>query len=87
MTLHCGPAQENPKSCAQKRPCSSADVSVLVKAKDSSISAGDQGTWEPMAQSSCQLPAPGVSLKEAANVVVKCLTPFYKEGRFASKVG
>nr|XP_017521619.2 ATP-dependent DNA helicase Q5 isoform X2 [Manis javanica] len=79
------PPQENPESCAQKRPCSSADVSILVKAKDSSISAGDQGTWEPMAQSSCQLPAPGVSLKEAANVVVKCLTPFYKEGRFASK--
>ncbi|XP_036755958.2 ATP-dependent DNA helicase Q5 isoform X1 [Manis pentadactyla] len=79
------PPQENPESCAQKRPCSSADVSVLVKAKDSSISTGDQGTWKPMAQSSCQLPAPGISLKEAANVVVKCLTPFYKEGKFASK--
>lgn len=40
-----------------------------------------------MAPGSCQLSAPGVSLKEAANVVVKCLTPFYKEGKFASKVG
>lgn len=38
-----------------------------------------------MAPGSCQLSAPGVSLKEAANVVVKCLTPFYKEGKFASK--
>ncbi|KAK2497554.1 LOW QUALITY PROTEIN: hypothetical protein MC885_014519, partial [Smutsia gigantea] len=78
------PQQENPDSCAQKRPCSSADVSILVEAKDS-ISAGGQGTLKPMAQSSCQLPAPGISLKEAANVVVKCLTPFYKEGKFASK--
>ncbi|KAB0400735.1 hypothetical protein E2I00_008363 [Balaenoptera physalus] len=34
---------------------------------------------------SCQLLAPGIPLKEAANVVVKCLTPFYKEGKFASK--
>uniref|UniRef100_A0A6I8P0L0 ATP-dependent DNA helicase n=1 Tax=Ornithorhynchus anatinus TaxID=9258 RepID=A0A6I8P0L0_ORNAN len=30
-------------------------------------------------------PTPCVSLKEAANVVVKSLTPFYKEGKFASK--
>ncbi|XP_072501802.1 ATP-dependent DNA helicase Q5 isoform X3 [Notamacropus eugenii] len=28
---------------------------------------------------------PGVSLKEAADIVVKYLTPFYKDGRFASK--
>lgn len=29
----------------------------------------------------------GMSLKETADIVVKCLTPFYKGGKFASKVG
>jgi len=29
----------------------------------------------------------GASLKETADIVVKCLTPFYKGGKFASKVG
>lgn len=29
----------------------------------------------------------GVSLKETADIVVKYLTPFYKGGKFASKVG
>ena len=84
MTLHCGPAQENPESQAQKRPRPSAKVSVLAETKGS-ISASDQGSLNP--QGSCQLLATGISLKEAANVVVKCLTPFYKEGKFASKVG
>lgn len=28
-----------------------------------------------------------LSLKETANIVVKYLTPFYKSGKFASKVG
>lgn len=40
-----------------------------------------------MAQDPCQLSAPGISLKEAADVVVRYLTPFYKDGKFASKVG
>lgn len=31
--------------------------------------------------------AKGVSLKETADIVVKYLTPFYKGGKFASKVG
>ncbi|XP_037666137.1 LOW QUALITY PROTEIN: ATP-dependent DNA helicase Q5 [Choloepus didactylus] len=38
-----------------------------------------------LAEAQGQLSAPGLSLKEAANVVVKCLTPLYKEGKFASK--
>lgn len=29
----------------------------------------------------------GMSLKETADIVVKYLTPFYKGGKFASKVG
>ncbi|MBV95937.1 ATP-dependent DNA helicase Q5, partial [Eschrichtius robustus] len=76
------PQQENPESQAQKRPRPSAKVSVLAETKGS-ISASDQGSLNP--QGSCQLLATGISLKEAANVVVKCLTPFYKEGKFASK--
>lgn len=27
-----------------------------------------------------------VTLKEAADIVVKCLDPFYKKGKFATKV-
>ncbi|XP_054448966.1 ATP-dependent DNA helicase Q5 isoform X2 [Pteronotus mesoamericanus] len=76
--------QQTPESQARKRPCPPANGPVLAEDKDST-SAGDQGPAKPTAQGSCQLPAPGISLKEAANIVVKCLTPFYKEGKFASK--
>lgn len=86
LTLHSGPAQENPDSRAQKRPCPSASAPVLAEVKDN-ISASDQGTMNPTAPGSRQLSAPSISLKVAANIVVKCLTPFYKEGKFASKVG
>ena len=79
-----GPAQENPGSQAQKRPRPSAKASILAEVKGS-ISASDQGPSGP--QGSCQHSAPSISLKEAADVVVRCLTPFYKEGKFASKVG
>ncbi|KAM7069357.1 ATP-dependent DNA helicase Q5 isoform 2-T2 [Molossus nigricans] len=78
------PQQENLESQAQKRPRPAAGASILAEAKDN-ILASTQGTVNLPAQGSRQLPAPGVSLKEAANIVVKCLTPFYKEGRFASK--
>lgn len=86
VTLHYGPAQENPESQAQKRPRPSASASVLAEAPHN-ISASDQGAVNAMAQASHQLPPPGISLKVAANIVVQCLTPFYKEGKFASKVG
>ncbi|XP_040100472.1 ATP-dependent DNA helicase Q5 isoform X1 [Oryx dammah] len=76
------PQQENPGSQAQKRPRPSAKASILAEAKGS-VSASDQSPSSP--QGSCQLSEPSISLKEAANVVVKCLTPFYKEGKFASK--
>ncbi|XP_035576377.2 ATP-dependent DNA helicase Q5 isoform X4 [Canis lupus dingo] len=78
------PQQENLEKQTQKRPRPSANASVLAEAKDG-IPAWNQDTLNPTAQGSCLLPAPGISLKEAANVVVKCLTPFYKEGKFASK--
>ncbi|XP_003786174.1 ATP-dependent DNA helicase Q5 isoform X1 [Otolemur garnettii] len=76
--------QENPESQAQKRPRPSAKPCILAEVKGSML-ASDEGTSNPMAQDPCQLSVPGISLKEAANVVVKCLTPFYKEGKFASK--
>uniref|UniRef100_G1QKE2 ATP-dependent DNA helicase n=1 Tax=Nomascus leucogenys TaxID=61853 RepID=G1QKE2_NOMLE len=76
--------QENPENQPQKRPRTSAEPSVIAEVKGS-VSASDQGTLNPTAQDPRQLSAPGISLKEAANVVVKCLTPFYKEGKFASK--
>nr|KAF6458511.1 RecQ like helicase 5 [Rousettus aegyptiacus] len=78
------PLQENPESQAQKRPRPSASASVLAEARHN-ISASDQGAVNATAQASRQLPPPGVSLKVAAHVVVQCLTPFYKEGKFASK--
>ncbi|XP_008049538.1 ATP-dependent DNA helicase Q5 isoform X2 [Carlito syrichta] len=76
--------QENPESQTQKRPRSSAKPSISAEAK-SSVSTGDEDTLNSMAQDPHQPSAPGISLKEAASVVVKCLTPFYKEGKFASK--
>nr|XP_008249172.1 ATP-dependent DNA helicase Q5 isoform X1 [Oryctolagus cuniculus] len=78
------PQQDDPESQAQKRPCPSAKRSVSAEAKGS-IPASDQDSRNPTAQGPSQLSAPGIPLKEAANIVVKCLTPFYKEGKFASK--
>lgn len=49
--------------------------------------ASDPSTEDRVAREPCQLSAPGISLKEAADIVVRYLTPFYKEGRFISKVG
>lgn len=78
------PQQENPGSQARKRPHPSAGASILAEANDNILASG-QSTESRTAQASCQLAAPGTSLKAAANVVVQCLTPFYKEGKFASK--
>ncbi|XP_054565096.1 ATP-dependent DNA helicase Q5 isoform X2 [Eptesicus fuscus] len=78
------PQQENPESQARKKPHPSASASILAEANDNILASG-QSTISRAAQGSCQLAAPGTSLKVAANIVVKCLTPFYKEGKFASK--
>lgn len=86
VTLRSGPAQENPESQARKRPPPAAGASILAEANDN-ILVASQSTASRPAPGSCQLAAPGPSLKVAANIVVKCLTPFYKEGKFASKVG
>ncbi|XP_027626587.1 ATP-dependent DNA helicase Q5 isoform X2 [Tupaia chinensis] len=76
--------QENPESQAQKRPRPSATPSILAEVK-TNVSASDQETVNPSGQDPCQPSTPGTSLKEAASVVVKCLTPFYRDGKFASK--
>lgn len=76
--------QENPDNPTQKRPCTSAKPSVLAEDKGSTSASG-QSTLNAIVQPPCQLSAPGISLKEAADVVVRYLTPFYKEGKFASK--
>ncbi|XP_047398952.1 ATP-dependent DNA helicase Q5 isoform X1 [Sciurus carolinensis] len=76
--------QENPESQAQKRPRPPAKPSILAEVRDSAL-ASEQGTLNAMAQDPCQLTSPGISLKEAADVVVRYLTPFYKDGKFASK--
>ncbi|XP_040605993.1 ATP-dependent DNA helicase Q5 isoform X1 [Mesocricetus auratus] len=73
------PQQESPER-TQKRLCPSTKSSILAEAKGSDHSTENKVTGEP-----CQLSAPGISVKEAAAVVVKYLTPFYKEGRFISK--
>ncbi|XP_075418336.1 ATP-dependent DNA helicase Q5 isoform X2 [Tenrec ecaudatus] len=76
--------QDSAESLAQKRLCPSAQPCVSIETVGSS-SAGDPGDMHPAAREPSQLPAPGISLKEAAGTVVKCLTPFYKQGKFASK--
>lgn len=59
----------------QKKLCPSTQSSVLA----------DSSTESKAAREPCPLSAPGISVKETAAVVVKYLTPFYKEGRFMSK--
>ncbi|XP_029418556.1 ATP-dependent DNA helicase Q5 isoform X3 [Nannospalax galili] len=78
------PQQENPENRTQKRPrpSTSTKPSILAEVKGRAL-AGDHSTMN--AQDPCQLSAPVISLKEAADVVVRYLTPFYKEGRFTSK--
>ncbi|XP_059128110.1 ATP-dependent DNA helicase Q5 [Peromyscus eremicus] len=77
-------SQESSERGTQKRLRPSTNPSISAEAKDralaSSRSTENEGVREP-----CQLAAPGVSVKEAADVVVRYLTPFYKEGRFISK--
>ncbi|XP_075846215.1 ATP-dependent DNA helicase Q5 isoform X3 [Microtus pennsylvanicus] len=77
------PQQESSEK-TQKKLCPSTQSSVLAEAKGSAL-ASDSSTESKAAREPCPLSAPGISVKEAAAVVVKYLTPFYKEGRFMSK--
>lgn len=52
-------------------------------------------TFDPVVQESlfnttngnvAEINQPAVTLKEAADIVVRCLDPFYKKGKFANKV-
>lgn len=76
--------QGNSEKRAQKRLRPSTKSSISAEAKGSAL-ASDHNTKNEVAGEACQLSAPGISLKEAADTVVRCLTPFYKEGRFTSK--
>ncbi|XP_036052594.1 ATP-dependent DNA helicase Q5 isoform X2 [Onychomys torridus] len=76
-------SQENSERGTQKRLRSSTKSSILAKAKDSALASNH--SENKVAQEPYQLSAPGISVKEAADVVVRYLTPFYKEGRFISK--
>ncbi|CAH6776423.1 Recql5 [Phodopus roborovskii] len=76
--------EESSERRTQKRLCPSAKSSILAEAKGSAL-ASEHSTENKMVGGHCQLSAPGISVKEAAAVVVKYLTPFYKEGRFISK--
>lgn len=78
------PQQESQEKRAQKRLRPSTNPSILAEAKGSAL-ASDPSTEDRVAREPCQLSAPSISLKEAADIVVRYLTPFYKEGRFISK--
>nr|XP_042139053.1 ATP-dependent DNA helicase Q5 isoform X2 [Peromyscus maniculatus bairdii] len=77
-------SQESSERGTQKRLRPSTKSSILAEAKDSAL-AGNHNAENKVAREPCQLSAPGISVKEAADVVVRYLTPFYKEGRFISK--
>ncbi|XP_044532709.1 ATP-dependent DNA helicase Q5 [Gracilinanus agilis] len=85
--------QGDPEDQIQKRPRSTSKPSILIppEAKVSSPSKNEASFDQSREnQSPSQFPdprprTPRVSLKEAADIVVKYLTPFYKNGRFASK--
>lgn len=76
--------EEESSERTQKKLCPSTQSSVLAEAKGSAL-ASDSSTESKAAREPCPLSAPGISVNEAAAVVVKYLTPFYKEGRFMSK--
>ncbi|XP_038184199.1 ATP-dependent DNA helicase Q5 isoform X3 [Arvicola amphibius] len=76
--------EEESSERTQKKLCPSTQSSILAEAKGSAL-ANDSSTENKAAQEPCPLSAPGISVKEAATVVVRYLTPFYKEGRFISK--
>ncbi|XP_020858314.1 ATP-dependent DNA helicase Q5 isoform X1 [Phascolarctos cinereus] len=82
-----------PEDQTQKRPRPTSKPSILIppEAKVSSSSKKDVSFDQSIEnQGPDRLldprpKTPGVSLKEAADIVVKYLTPFYKDGKFASK--
>ncbi|XP_028912832.1 ATP-dependent DNA helicase Q5 isoform X1 [Ornithorhynchus anatinus] len=82
-----GPQQDHPTGPVSKKP----RVRHLTQAPaEDQVSARKKVTFNPSLPEGRDPapsgpPTPCVSLKEAANVVVKSLTPFYKEGKFASK--
>lgn len=56
-------------------------------AKRSRIADDDGSSSRQVVSNPANGPPPPATLKEAADVVVRCLDPFYKQGKFATKVG
>ncbi|KAG2460831.1 RECQ5 helicase, partial [Polypterus senegalus] len=94
---HLGEGQRSPDVPSVKRPRTGAVSSILCqpegketttmkkKVTFEETTADDATTAVPPCDQETTTRQP-VSLKEAAEIVVKYLTPFYKGGRFASKV-
>ncbi|KFQ26803.1 ATP-dependent DNA helicase Q5, partial [Mesitornis unicolor] len=81
-------------SPATKRPRTAAKSSILSQPEGRSVGPTKKKVTFDPSLSQCdkegtsetvQPVTKGVSLKETAVIVVKCLTPFYKDGKFASK--
>ncbi|NXE12842.1 RECQ5 helicase, partial [Lophotis ruficrista] len=82
------------ESPATKRPRTAAKSSILSQPESKSVGPTKKKvTFDPNlsqcakggTSKTIQPVTKGVSLKETADIVVKCLTPFYKGGKFASK--
>ncbi|XP_068932497.1 ATP-dependent DNA helicase Q5 isoform X2 [Petaurus breviceps papuanus] len=82
-----------PEDQTQKRPRPVSKPSILIppEAKVSDRSKKEESFDQSIENQGPNQPldrrprTPGVSLKETADIVVKYLTPFYKDGKFASK--
>lgn len=82
------PEQDGLESGTPKRLCPSIEAPGAEICEQSTSKPAIKAPGISLKEQSTSKPAvmvPGVSLKEAADVVVRCLSPFYKEGKFASK--
>ncbi|XP_067860488.1 ATP-dependent DNA helicase Q5 isoform X2 [Heptranchias perlo] len=83
---------EGSRALDLKRQRTSINSSILCTPDIKGTQIKKKVTFDPLFQlckeESAKVPPPaskGGQLKQTADIVVKCLTPFYKEGRFASK--
>uniref|UniRef100_UPI00398E590F ATP-dependent DNA helicase Q5 isoform X2 n=1 Tax=Pristiophorus japonicus TaxID=55135 RepID=UPI00398E590F len=83
---------EGSESLVPKRQRTSNNSSILSPPDIKGTPIKKKVTFDSLSQlckeESCKVPlavSKGGQLKQTADIVVKCLTPYYKEGRFASK--
>ncbi|XP_064423632.1 ATP-dependent DNA helicase Q5 isoform X2 [Latimeria chalumnae] len=87
------PSNEEEESPVLKRQRTAATSSILCQPEGRNSQVKKKVTFDPTLSGEdkegtnkvLQPPSKGVSLKDIADIVVKYLTPFYKEGKFASK--